>query len=81
MGAARNWEPEVTHFRASVNWDGDDSDVTSLLGPSDNLHYNVNSHKHRAATLGTQRAEAPWESGSFRPSLWAAPAWCWVEPQ
>lgn len=51
----------------SACWDGDDSDVTSLLGPSDNLHYNVNSPKHRAATLGTQRAEAPWESGVLGP--------------
>lgn len=65
----------MTHFPGrSASWDGDDSDVTSLLGPSDNLHYNVNSPKHRAATLGTQRAEAPWESGSFKPSLWGSPS-------
>lgn len=50
------------------------SSITSLLGPSDNLHHNylhlnVNSPKHHAATLGMQRPAAARGAGPSCPAV------------
>lgn len=81
VGAVLNWEPEVTHSRARVPA-GMAMAVTSP--PFSVLQITCTTTSTAPSTAlphWVRRAEAPWESGSRGPSLWAAPAWCWVEPQ